>query len=175
MRLRFLLVLSATLVAAAGSSVSSQATAVALDDNDEPVRVYTNEDLEKLAPIPTQPGQPVTAEEVERRWAFVQSVLDDAQARIDADRSYRLERRRTNAEANALERIHSRPRYVLPYNYLLGYRHGGATGAQHLLRPKTTRLFERPNAELFRPIVPIHARPHQTNVNRIRHPGRNEN
>ncbi len=174
MRSRLLSLIGATLLALAGSSASAQITGAVPDDpdhNDESVRRYTNADLERLAPIPTQPGRPATPEEVERRWAFVQSVLDEAYARIDADRSYRLERRRTDAEADALERIHSRPRYVLPYNYLLGFRHGGVPGAPPRLRHKASRLFERPDTGLFRPIVPIHARPYHTSVERIRSAG----
>jgi hypothetical protein len=142
---------------------------------DDEVYVYTNADLEQLEPIPGQAGDPPSAEEIERDWAFVQSVIDDAHARIDADRNYGLDRRKTEAEADALDRISSRPRYALPYNYRFGYPYGydyGRGGDGHgkgdRLRKEASRLWDPPNAHLFRPIVPIHARPYQTNILRLK-------
>jgi hypothetical protein len=148
---------------------------------DDEVYVYTNADLEQLEPIPGQQGTPPTAEEIERGWAFVQSVIDDAHARIDADRQYDLDRRKTEAEADALDRIGSRPRYALPYNYRFGYPQGGygygrgggrggdgGRASGDPLRRQASRLWDPPNAHLFRPIVPIHARPYQTNILRLK-------
>jgi len=139
---------------------------------DETVRVYTNEDLEALPPLPSlvivdETGQPLKIDGAEERWAFVDSVLGQAYARIDADRDYWLERRRTEAAADALEQVYSRPRYLLPYNYL--YRGGvGVPRREHRLRGEASRLWERPNAHLFQPITPIHARPYQTNLYRAK-------
>jgi hypothetical protein len=135
-------------------------------------RVYTNEDLEKLPPL--QPlviidddGQPLKIEGAEERWAFVDSVLGQAYARIDADRAYRIERRRSEAEADAVERLESRPRYLLPYSYF--YRgEVGAPREESRLRRAASRLWDPPNARLFRPITPIHARPYLTNVLRAK-------
>jgi hypothetical protein len=155
-------------------AVHAQIADATSEDGEQPVRVYTNADLEKLPPLPVQQGQPPSAEEVERRWAFVQSVLDQAYDRVDAARSHELERRRTEAEADALEQLTSRPRYLLPLPY--GYRFGD--WPPHPERPREpgaepSRLWERPNAHLFRPITPIHARPYQTNLFRLeaRQPG----
>ena len=137
---------------------------------DEPVRVYTNADLERLAPIPTQPAEPPSAEEVARRWEFVQSVLDQAYARIDAERRHDLERRMTEARADALDRVDARPRYALPYSYSyvapygVPYRGRDGRPATH---PAASLLWERPNAKLFRPIPPIHARPYASNLFRL--------
>jgi hypothetical protein len=117
--------------------------------------------------IVDQDGQPLKIDGAEERWAFVDSVLGQAYARIDADRDYWLERRRTEAEADALERVHSRPRYLLPYNYL--YRGGvRVPRKEHRLSHEASRLWERPNAHLFHPITPIHARPYETNLFRAK-------
>lgn len=166
------LLLWVLLVAVTWGPVGAQVTEVTPDPAAEPVHVYTNEDLEMLAPLPSlvivdETGQPLRIEGAEERWAFVDSVLGQAYARIDADRAYWMERRRTEAEADALERIHSRPRYLLPVN---GWYRGdvGVPRKEHRLRQKASRLWERPNAHLFEPITPIHARPYQTNVYRAK-------
>jgi len=160
------------MVAVTWGTVGAQVAEVTPDPAAEPVRVYTNEDLEKLPPLPSlvivdEAGQPLRIEGAEERWAFVDSVLGQAYARIDADRAYWMKRRRTEAEADALERIRSRPRYLLPLNY---WHHGyvGVPRREHRLRQEASRLWERPNARLFEPITPIHARPYQTNVYRAK-------
>ena len=169
---RIVLVSWAIVVAVAWGSAEAQIAEATPDSGAEPVRVYTNEDLEKLPPLPSlvivdEAGRPLQIEGAEERWAFVDSVLGQAYARIDADRAYWMERRRTEAEADALERLHSRPRYLLPLNY---WRPGyvGGPRKEHRLRREASRLWERPNAHLFQPIVPIHARPYQTNVYRAK-------
>lgn len=168
MLLRSGLVFGALLVAAAWTASAAQDMDETPDSADESVRVYTNEDIEALPPLPSlvivdESGRPLKIDGAEERWAFVDSVLGRAYARIDADRHYWLQRRRTEAQADALERIRSRPRYLLPYNYF--YR--GAVGVprtEHRLRREASRLWEPPNAHLFQPITPIHARPYQTNL-----------
>mgnify|MGYP001817173703 CR=1 FL=1 len=162
------LVCFAALVAIAWTTSSAQIAEATPDSAGEPVRVYTNEDLDALPPLPSlvivdEAGRPLKIEGAEERWAFVDSVLGQAYARIDADRRYWLQRRRTEAEADALERIRSRPRYLLPYNYF--YRRGvDVPRREHRLRREASRLWERPNAHLFQPITPIHARPYQSNL-----------
>ncbi|HXV76113.1 MAG TPA: hypothetical protein VD788_07315 [Candidatus Polarisedimenticolaceae bacterium] len=139
------------------------------------VYVYTNADLERLGPLPAGEAEPPTADQLAESWAFVQSTIDDAHARIDADRGYELDRRLTEAEADALDRAGGSPRYTLPYNYALGYPYGFGyhdRGRGDRLRRAASRLWERPNAELFEPIVPIHARPYQTNLLRAKTSGR---
>ena len=141
------------------------------DSDDEPVRVYTNADLERLEPIPTQPAEPPSPEEVARRWEFVQSVIDQAYARIDAERRHDLDRRLTEARADALDRVDSRPRYVLPFAYRYPPIHAPGRRGGYVdpdpAHPGARRLWERPNAELFRPITPIHARPYPSDVFRL--------
>ena len=166
------LVSCAVLVAVACNASAAQVAEAAPDSVGESVRVYTNEDLEALPPLASlvivdETGRPLKIEGAEERWAFVDSVLGQAYARIDADRDYWLERRRTEAEADALERFHSQPRFSLPFNYL--YRAGvGVPRKEHRLRREASRLWEPPNAHLFQPITPIHARPYQTNLYRAK-------
>ena len=137
----------------------------------EEVYVYTNADLEALTPIPTQDGTPPTDEEIAQSWRFVQTVIDDANERVDAQRDYELSRLKTEAEAGALDRVGSTPRYGLPYNYRFGLYEGGY-GYEHRkgdrIRKQVSRLWDPPNAHLFRPITPIHARPYPTNIFRAR-------
>ena len=161
MRSRLVRALGVVAVLAAGGAVFAQD---AQDASDEPVRVYTNEDLDDLAPLPSQETEPVTPEEIARRWAFVDSVLDRAYARIDADRRHELDRRMTEAEAGALEGVDAREHYVLPYSYVYGpayyggpWRHGAGPGFKS--RGPRCSSFERPMANLWRPITPLHARP----------------
>jgi hypothetical protein len=143
---------------------------------DDGVYVYTNADLETLDPIPTQPATPPTAAEIEAGWAFVDSVIEDAYARIDARRRHELARLQTETEAEAVERIASRPQYTLPWSYYgwlpeeRGYAPLGEYGErrERFDRRALSLLWEPPNARLFRPITPIHARPYQTNVFRAR-------
>jgi len=158
------LLVAAVLVAAGGTAIAQTQTA----DRNEPVRVYTNADLERLEPIPTQPANPPTPEEVAQRWEFVQSVLDEAYARIDADRRHALDRRLTESRTRALDRVDSTPDYVLPYSY--GYWRVGVPaphGRGDGLRKAASLLWDPPNAALFRPITPIHARPYQNNLFRL--------
>lgn len=158
----------ATLAVSAGDEESN-------GNRDEGVYVYTNADLDELDPIPTQPAAPRTAEEIEAGWAFVDSVIEDAYARIDARREHELARLKTETEAETLERIASRPQYVLPWSYYgrlpeRGYAPIGEYGERGpgLDRRALSLLWEPPNARLFRPITPIHARPYQTNLFRAR-------
>jgi len=166
------LIFWAMLVVVSWGPVWAQSTEPTPNAPAEPVRVYTNEDIEKLPPlaplvIVDEAGRPLKIDGAEERWAFVDSVLGQAYERIDADRAYWMERRRTEAEADALERIHSRPRYLLPFN---GWNHGnvGVPRKGDRLRKEASRLWERPNAHLFQPITPIHARPYQTNIYRAK-------
>ena len=153
--------------------LAAAAPAPAQDAAEEPVRVYTNADLEDLEPLPTQPAEPLSEEEIARRREFVQSVIDQSYARIDAKRRHDLERRMVEAEAQALERANTESRTTLPfsyYGYPYGYSGGGGyPGVPRYDRghPAASRLWERPNAEQFRPITPIHARPYQSNLFRL--------
>lgn len=162
MRFRLVPTLGIVALLAAGSSALAQNAQAAPDETDEPVRVYTNADLDDLPPLPTQETEPPTPEEIARRWAFVDSVLDRAHARIDADRRHDLDRRLTEAEAGALERVDAQPHYVLPYAYGYAPVYDGGWGKPGPgFRHQGPRSpFERPMGQLFRPIAPLHARPH---------------
>ena len=161
MRAGFVPAFGVLAVLAAGPTAYAQE---APDASDEPVRVYTNEDLDDLGPPPAQQTEPVAPEEIARRWAFVDSVLDRAYARIDADRRHELDRRMTEAEADALEGFDAREHYVLPYSYVYGpayrggsWKHGAGPGFKS--HGPRCSSFERPMANLWRPIAPLHARP----------------
>jgi hypothetical protein len=161
-------IVGAVLVMGLGGLFAAENGEQASDATEQSIRTYTNEDLEKLPPLPSlvivdDAGEPIKFEGAEERWAFVDSVLGQAYARIDADRAHWIERRRAEAEADALERIHSRPRYLLPLNYF-GRGYAVGHGPDRRLRREASRLWERPNAHLFQPITPIHARPYQTNL-----------
>lgn len=121
---------------------------------DEPVRVYTNADLEALEPLPVSQAA-VGGEEL--GWSFVLDFIDAQRAQIRERRAYELERTRIEAEAQVL-REHARPwsparRYlplIVPYG-------------PHAPRPAPTEpAAERPSP--FAPgsprdwIVPLHAR-----------------
>ena len=110
----------------------------------EPVRVYTNADLEPLpvtealAPIDSGPG-----------WDFVIDFLAEQHARIDADRSYELDRAALH-EASRPER----PHYVLPYSY--GY-YGYGPWSYPQRRSCGPRAQPQPAARAPL-VVPLHAR-----------------
>ena len=115
---------------------------------DEPVRVYTNADLENLEPIPTS-APPVDAGP---GWEFVIDFLAEQHARIDADRAYELDGALVD-ETVRRSREAARPRYVLPYNYWYGY------GPHH--RRPTAAPGPRPGSPRDW-VVPLHARrPHR--------------
>ncbi len=57
---------------------------------EEPVRLYTNADLEKFGP-PTGPDAPVRVPDA-GEWRIVQEFLDREHARLDAERRYELDR-----------------------------------------------------------------------------------
>jgi hypothetical protein len=60
---------------------------------EEPVPVYTNEDLERMfGPPPAPVSDPVDKSGPED-WGWVESYLDRQYARIDADRQYELQKR----------------------------------------------------------------------------------
>jgi hypothetical protein len=73
----------------------------------EPVRLYTNADLEQFGP-PTAPDAPVDAG-IPGDWAFVQAFIDREYARLDVEFDRALAR--SAAEAAPPASSH----YVLPY------------------------------------------------------------
>jgi hypothetical protein len=65
----------------------------------EEVYVYTNADVEKLEPIPTN-RPPAHAAHDPEAWAFVTAFIEHEREQIDADRNHALERERVQIEAN---------------------------------------------------------------------------
>jgi len=129
--------------------------------DDEPVRVYTNADLEALPPIPV--GQPVLTRD-EADWQFVSDFLDRQRESLDADRAHELERARVESEIDA--RRQPEPRVLLPFygpwlpSYAVGpgrERHRG-----HRLPDAARDAGNRPLRVDFSPILPLHARPDPT-------------
>jgi hypothetical protein len=68
---------------------------------DEPVRVYTNADLEEL-PAPAPAAAASEGVEDELGWQFVAQFLEREHARIESERAAELERRRLELEQQAL-------------------------------------------------------------------------
>ena len=75
---------------------------------EEAVRVYTNADIERLAPLPSQ-GAPLVPFDKER-WEYVIQFLEREHSRLNADRDHELAREILRAEVEAAK---SRPRYVV--------------------------------------------------------------
>jgi len=103
--------------------------------------VYTNSDLERLFGPPSVDSGPVDTND-DADWEFVTEFLEREHSRIDADRSYDIERRRQRLEDDRTTRRDSPIGYGYPY---YGYAHGNV------------RL-GHPNRQGGR-IVPLHARP----------------
>jgi hypothetical protein len=115
---------------------------------DDADRVYTNLDLERLfGPPSVNTGPVVTNDDAD--WEFVKEFLEREHARIDADRSYELERRRQRLETDRTTRRDAHISYGYPY---YPYAHGNV------------RL-SHPSRQGGR-IVPLHARPSLAQINR---------
>jgi len=115
----------------------------------EPVRVYTNADLERFGP-PSVDAAPATADD-DPGWEFVTEFLAREYERLDAQRSYDLERRRAALEEEAVDRRRARPIYRYPY-YGHRFIHVGRHPRGHRVRTVRTTT-------VGGPIVPLHARP----------------
>lgn len=108
-------VLSAMILLLAGGAAWAQAA--------EPVRVYTNADVEALEPLPVsgepcEPDQPCDL----GGWDFVIDFIERERARIEADRTFELEHRRLDVEAER-GRGYAVPYLGYPYNPDYGWRH----------------------------------------------------
>jgi hypothetical protein len=106
---------------------------------DEPVPLYTNDDLDKMfGPPPAQVTEPVDKSTPED-WAWVESYLDRQYARIEADRQYELNKRTLDI---AEERTYTRSAYYGGYlgGYAsLGLGYPAATWWQNVHRRYVTR------------------------------------
>ncbi len=133
--------------------LSAGALADPAGDEEEPVRVYTNADVERLEPIPTSDA-PVARQDPER-WRYVIEFLAEQHARIDAERAYELDRR-------LVDDVVERPRAEPPRGWLWAPWLG--------VHPRVPALHREPPrrhaaAPPFRPggprdwITPLHAGP----------------
>lgn len=121
------------------------APAALADDEDQ---VYTNLDLERMFGPPSADTGPVVTDD-DTDWEFVTDFLEREHARIDADRSYDIERRRQRLDVDRTTRRSSHITHGYPYH---GYAHGNV------------RL-GHPSRQGGR-IVPLHARPSLALINR---------
>ena len=124
----------------------------------EPVRVYTNADLDRFGP-PSIDADPA-AKDDDPGWEFVTEFLAREYERLDAERSYDLERRLSALEAEAAERRRVRPTYYYPY-YGHAFTHVGRHPGAH--RGGTVRT-----TTVGGLIVPLHARPTLAEVQRAK-------
>ncbi len=132
---------------AAGAWASAQPGA----ETQEPVPLYTNADLLRFGPPSTDPRPVTTMSDAD--WDSIAAFLARADARLDAERSYELERRRVSYEERAADR-QGRPRFAYPF-YGFDARSSG-----HRYRPGSHgKPHPSQEAGLGRPIVPLHARP----------------
>jgi hypothetical protein len=128
------------------------------DEPVDPVRVYTNADLERFGP-PSVDAEPAAADD-DPGWEFVTEFLAREHERLDAQRSYDLERRRTDLAEEAAERRRARPVYFYPY-----YGHRFVHVGRH---PRGRRVGHYGTTTVGGPIVPLHARPTLAEVQRAK-------
>lgn len=124
----------------------------------EPVRVYTNADLERFGP-PSVDAEPA-ATDVDPGWEFVTEFLAREHERLDAQRAYDLERRRADLAEKATERRRARPVYYYPY-----YGHTFTHVSRY---PRGHRIGKVAKKTVGGPIVPLHARPTLAEVQRAK-------
>lgn len=141
--------------------VATLATLICLpgfaEDPGEAVYVYTNADLERLAPIPSQ-EHPIV--ESELGWEFVSDFIERERKRLDADRNHDLERERLENERLRLDR----PRYGLawaPYGFYgrQPRRGGGKHPPVAAPLPNRHEIAFRLHGPSGGTITPLHARP----------------
>ena len=80
----------------------------------EPVPVYTNEDLDRMFGAPPAPVSDPVDKSGPEDWGWVEGYLDRQYARIDADRQYELDKRALDI---AEERTYTRDPYSHGYGY----------------------------------------------------------
>ncbi len=137
-----------TLLAAfAATAVPAQPTS-----HEDPVRLYTNADLEQPDPLPVaaKPDQPAD----DGRWEFVADFIAREHDRLDAERSHELNRRLVDIEE---EESANRRYYGYPFVYAQPFSPGVRKRAGRT--PATT-------SGLGGHIVPLHARPSPAQVQR---------
>ncbi len=124
---------------------------------DEPVRVYTNADLEPLPAVESSDPPP---SDTGPGWQFVIDFLAEQHARIDADRAYELDSAVLDEAARGST---ENPRYVLPwgYGYPYGYAPHGYVSGRACPKQRPANAAARDARPLPGPrdlVVPLHAR-----------------
>jgi len=116
---------------------------------EDAVRVYTNADIERLAPLPVQQAPLVPFDR--ERWEFVVQFLEREHERLKADRDHELSRAILDAEIEQAEA--RRESYWLPAAPYAGFYR-----RPHRDRPRQQELegFATPPGQF---IKPLHARP----------------
>ena len=142
------------LIGLATSGVPAQA-------EDDPVRLYTNADLERFGEASPADTHPVDYDD-EAAWRFVTEFLDREHRRLDADRAHDLAQRRAQTEENLADRATRRRSYGVPLG-VLGYGLRGGHRPKHFRRNVHGGL---PSAGGR--IVPLHARPSLAQLNRAK-------
>ena len=102
----------------------------------EPVKVYTNEDLDRMfGPPPPPVSEPVDKSGPED-WGWVEGYLERQYARIDADRQYELDKRVVDI---AEERTYTGSRYG--YGYYGGYAAFGLRYPASVWHQNVSRIY----------------------------------
>jgi hypothetical protein len=102
----------------------------------EPVKVYTNDDLDRMfGPPPPPVSEPVDKSGPED-WGWVEGYLERQYARIDADRQYELDKRVVDI---AEERTYTGSRYG--YGYYGGYAAFGLRYPASVWHQNVSRIY----------------------------------
>jgi hypothetical protein len=128
--------------------------------DDEPVRLYTNADLERFGEPSPADAHPVVHDD-EAAWKFVTDFLEREHGRLDAERAHDLERRRVQTEEQFVDRSRRRS-YGVPLG-VLGYGLRGGHRSKHFRRNVRGGLPATGGR-----IVPLHARPSLAQINRAK-------
>ncbi len=144
---RFVVAPLALLAAFAATAVTAE-----LSSHEDPVRLYTNADLEELGslPVAAKPGQQAD----DTGWDFVADFIAREHERLDAERYHELDRRLVDIEQ---EETADRRDYGYPFFYAHPYSHG-----VRKRQGRTRATTSGPGGH----IVPLHARPSPAQVQR---------
>ena len=132
----------ALLAACVATAVTAEPVA-----HEDPVRLYTNADLEELAPLPVAASPDAQVENTE--WDFVEDFISREHERLQSERSHELDRRRVEI---AQEPFVDRRYYGYPAVYA------------HPYSGRTRNTTSGPGGH----IVPLHARPSPARMQRSR-------
>ncbi len=141
---RFTVAALALLAALAATAVPAQPTS-----HEDPVRLYTNADLEQLDALPGAAKPDAQADD--SGWEFVADFIAREHERLDAERSHELNLRLVDIEEE--ESDDRRQRLGIGYGYPFVYAHPHSAGVRKRSGPGGH-------------IVPLHARPSPAQVQR---------